>query len=112
MVFVTKGTAGMAFTVTAKAPAAGRDGRAAAVEPPSLVEIKTSLHRLLDEQFDAMWSSVCAEAGLPAGASEVDAHQRGHLLDALVRHNSRCRMLATGWRIRHVAARRLAELGR
>lgn len=102
----------MAFTVTAKAPAAGRDGRAAAAEPPSLLEIKPSLHRLLDEHFDGIWSAVCAEAGLAAGASEVDERQRGRLLDALVRHNSRCRMLATGWRIRHAAARRLAELGR
>jgi len=79
---------------------------------PSVGDLRRGLKQVLDEGYEAVWASICTRAGADPTAANLNDGDFEALLSALGDLGPLCAVLATSWRIRRTAARKLAELGR
>ena len=79
---------------------------------PTVDQVRDVLRRVLGDLFEQTWSRACVAARVDPDADHADDVGFDRLLDSLAEQDPLSRVIATSWRIRRTAARKLAELGR
>ena len=79
---------------------------------PTLSQVRRALERVLGNEFDGTWHRLCDRLTVDPTADDVDDEQFDRVLTGLEEADPLSRVVATSWRIRRTAARKLAELNR
>jgi len=82
------------------------------ITAPTIGDVRGSLQQVLQEEFDPVWTVVCAAVPVAVTVEQLDEEGLDRFIAALAEQGPLCRVVAMSWKIRRTAARKLAELGR